>query len=183
VEFARDEQVQNVAVGNSTAWQVSVNSRRNLIFVKPAEGASNTNMTVFTNLRTYTFELRAMPALTPEMPFNVSFRASVIEPAADPAGYIDMSMAERRASRYRITGDPALQPDSVSHDRRFTFVTWPKERDLPATYEVNAAGQEVLVNGIMRNDELVIDRVITMLRFRRDSKKAEAVLVYPKGKR
>ena len=183
VEFDRDEQVQNVAVGNSGAWQVSVNSRRNLIFVKPAEGASNTNMTVFTNLRTYTFELRAMPALTPDMPFNVSFRAPVSEPAVDPAGYIDMSLAERRASHYRITGDPALRPDSVSHDRRFTFVTWPRERDLPATYEVNAAGQEVLVNGIMRNDELVIDRVITMLRFRRDSKKAEAVLVYPKAKR
>ncbi len=181
IEFSRNEQVMNVAVGNSAAWQVSVNSRRDLIFIKRAEAAPNTNMTVFTNLRTYTFELQAIPQLTPDMPFTVSFRAPPHE--VEPSGFVDTSAVERRSSHYRITGDPALRPNSVSHDRRFTFVTWPKDRDLRATYEVNAAGQEVLVNGIMRNDELVIDRVITMLRFRLDSKKAQAVLVYPKARR
>jgi type IV secretion system protein VirB9 len=185
VELGRDEQAQNIAVGNSAAWQVSVNARRNLVFVKPTQDASTTNMTVFTTLRTYTFELRALPAMTADMPFTIRFRSAETSPnpALDPNGFVDLSAAQRRASRYRVTGDAALKPDSVSHDSQFTYVTWPKERDLPATYEISATGQELLVNGIMRDDVLVIDRVLTKLRFRRDRNMAQAELVQDRRKR
>lgn len=183
VEFGRDEQVLNVAVGNSSFWQVSVNARRNLVFLKPAQGAPNTNMTIFTNLRTYVFDLKAMPTLTADMPFTVQIRASVPRPAVDTTGFIDVSAAERRVSRYRIKGDPWLRPDSVSHDSRFTYITWPKDRDLPATYEIDGTGQEVLTNGIMRDDVLVIDRVVDRLRFRRDSKVAEADIIQDRSNR
>ena len=183
VEFAGEEQVLNIAVGNSAAWQVSVNSRRNLVFIKPAQGASNTNMTVFTNRRTYTFELLAVPVVTADMPFNIRFRSAEASPALDPNGFIDVSAARQRVSSYRVSGDAALKPDSVSHDSQFTYVTWPKDLDLPATYEISATGQELLVNGIMRDDVLVIDRVIAKLRFRRDSKIAQAEIVRERRKR
>jgi len=179
LEFGPDEQVLNIAVGNSISWQVSVNSHRNLVFLKPAQGAPNTNMTVFTNLRTYIFDLRAMPALTADMPFTIRLRAADTTPTSSAVnnGFVDVSAAERRISRYRIKGDPWLRPDSVTHDSRFTYVTWPKDRDLPATYEIDSSGNDVLVNGIMRDDVLVIDRVIDKLRFRRDSKVAQAEIV------
>ena len=183
VEFAGEEQVQNIAVGNSAAWQVSVNSRRNLVFVKPVQGASNTNMTVFTSRRTYTFELLAVPAVTADMPFTIRFRSAETKPPLDPDGFIDVSVARQRVSSYRVSGDSALKPDSVSHDSHFTCVTWPKDLDLPATYEISATGQELLVNGIMRDDVLVIDRVISKLRFRRDSKVAQAEIVRDRRKR
>jgi type IV secretion system protein VirB9 len=178
LEFGRDEQVLNVAVGNSTAWQVSVNSHRNLVFLKPMQDAPNTNLTVFTNSRTYLFDLRAVPALTPDMPFTVRLQVPAPNPAIDEKGFIDVSAAERRISRYRITGDPWLRPDSVTHDSQFTYIAWPKDRDLPATYEIGPDGKDMLVNGIMRDDVLVIDRVIDKLRFRRDSKVAEADMVH-----
>jgi type IV secretion system protein VirB9 len=183
VEFAHSEQVLNVAVGNSVSWQVSVNARRNLIFVKPAENARDTNMTVFTNLHTYTFELRALPTPTPDMAFTIRFRSERVNPASDARALIDIAASQRSASRYRLSGDGALRPDSVSHDSRFTYVTWPKNVDLPATYEISATGQELLVNGIMRDDVLVIDRVIGRLRFRRDSKMAQAEIVTARRKR
>ena len=182
VEFPRDEQVLNIAVGNSNAWQVSVNSRRNLVFVKPNQGAPNTNMTVFTNSRSYNFELRASPILTGDMPFNIRFRTAQAT-AVDADGFVTVAARPHPAGLYRVTGEAALRPNSISHDGRFTFVTWPKERDLPATYEIGPTGEELLVNGIMRDDILVIDRVVTKLRFRRDRKLAEAVLVQNSGKR
>lgn len=170
VELSPDEQVQNVAVGDSNSWQVSINAARNLLFVKPTDSAQATNMTAITNVRVYNFELVPSPTATPNMPFNIRFRY------ADGGGqeFVDVEAAQRRLSRYRITGDPLLRPDFVRTDGLYTYVTWPKNRDLPATYEIGGRGEELLVNGVMRDDVLVIDRPITRLMFRRDRSHARA---------
>ena len=35
ITFAEDEHIENVAVGDSTSWQITPNKRANLLFVKP----------------------------------------------------------------------------------------------------------------------------------------------------
>ncbi len=35
IQFAEDEHIENVAIGDSAAWQVTPNKRANLLFVKP----------------------------------------------------------------------------------------------------------------------------------------------------
>ena len=57
--FARDERIENVAVGDSSAWQITPNRRASLLFVKPPTARSRTNMTVVTDRRTYMFDLVA----------------------------------------------------------------------------------------------------------------------------
>ena len=57
VEFAADEAIENVAVGDSAAWQVTPNRRGDHLFVKPLLSGVTTNMTVVTSARTYFFEL------------------------------------------------------------------------------------------------------------------------------
>ena len=59
IEFADDERIENVAVGNSSAWQITPNHRASLLFVKPLTPRSRTNMTVVTDHRTYMFDLVA----------------------------------------------------------------------------------------------------------------------------
>ena len=59
IEFADDERIENVAVGDSAAWQITPNRRASLLFVKPLVGHSRTNMTVVTDRRTYMFDLVA----------------------------------------------------------------------------------------------------------------------------
>jgi type IV secretion system protein VirB9 len=183
VELSPDELVQNVAVGDSTTWQVSTNAGRNLLFVRPTESAQPTNMTAITNVRVYNFELVPQPTPSPDMPFNIRFRYTAEGIRNAQGEFVDVSAAQRRLNRYRITGDPLLRPDSVSTDGLYTYITWPKERDLPATYEIAGKGQELLVNGIMRDDVLVIDRPITRLMFRRDRARARADLLPPPRKR
>ena len=59
IEFGDDERIENVAVGDSAAWQITPNHRASLLFVKPLTAHSRTNMTVVTDRRTYMFDLVA----------------------------------------------------------------------------------------------------------------------------
>ncbi|HZF95144.1 MAG TPA: TrbG/VirB9 family P-type conjugative transfer protein, partial [Allosphingosinicella sp.] len=45
VELAPDEQIENVALGDSGAWQVTANRRGDRLFIKPLQGGISTNMT------------------------------------------------------------------------------------------------------------------------------------------
>src|ERR1700685_3554709 len=57
IEFAPDERIENVAIGDSLGWQVTPNHPAHLLFVKPMAAVPVTNMTVVTNSREYVFEL------------------------------------------------------------------------------------------------------------------------------
>ena len=54
IELAKDEEVVNVSMGDSTSWQIVPSGNR--IFIKPMEKDATTNMTLITNKRTYFFE-------------------------------------------------------------------------------------------------------------------------------
>ena len=67
IRFADTETIENVAIGDSQAWQVTPNKRANLLFVKPLSPNAATNMTVVTDKRTYYFDLvagRGRPVLS-----------------------------------------------------------------------------------------------------------------------
>lgn len=174
VELSPDEQVQNVAIGDSSAWQVSVNRAGNHLFVKPTRSDVSTNMTVITSVRVYNFELFPQPAPSTDMAWNVRFRYP-LRAAQQPQGeFVDVSPALRRASRYRISGDRMLRPMSVSDDGAHTYVRWRADQPLPAVYEIATNGNEQLVNGGMRGDDYVIDSISPRLVFRIDGNVARA---------
>jgi len=75
VEFAEDELIGSVSIGDSVAWQVT--PRRNLLFLKPQEEQAATNMLVHTNKRVYSFSLTAFKPVGPADPrltYRVRFR-------------------------------------------------------------------------------------------------------------
>ncbi|MCH3781278.1 TrbG/VirB9 family P-type conjugative transfer protein, partial [Campylobacter jejuni] len=51
VEFAPDEKIETVAVGDSGAWLVTANQRGTHLFIKPTSGDADSNMTVITDTR------------------------------------------------------------------------------------------------------------------------------------
>ena len=61
IKFAPDEVIENVAIGDSAAWQVQPNRAQTILFVKPLDPTARTNMTVVTSERTYLFDLVASP--------------------------------------------------------------------------------------------------------------------------
>ncbi|HZF95451.1 MAG TPA: TrbG/VirB9 family P-type conjugative transfer protein, partial [Allosphingosinicella sp.] len=176
VELAPDEQIENVALGDSGAWQVTANRRGDRLFIKPLQGGISTNMTVITNARLYAIDLVPLSGPSPEMAYTVRFNYP--EAARTGAGGGEEAEAEPPVDgRYRVSGARALQPSRIGDDGRHTYIEWPADRPIPAVYALGANGEESLVNGMMRDDVYVIDSVVPRLVFRIDRQTARAVRV------
>jgi type IV secretion system protein VirB9 len=178
IELGSDEQIENVAVGDSGAWQVTANRVGSRLFVKPIQAGVSTNMTVVTNVRTYAFELVPLGGPSPDMAFTIRFRY--------PAPATALASAEAELiieGRYRLSGERTLRPSRISDDGRHTYIEFPRDHALPAIYAVDDRGEESLVNGMMRDDLFVIDSVVPRLVFRIDQHVARATRVSPQAAR
>ncbi|HEX8466483.1 MAG TPA: TrbG/VirB9 family P-type conjugative transfer protein [Allosphingosinicella sp.] len=167
LELSPDERAENIAIGDASAWQVTANKRGDLLFVKALAAGVSTNMIVITNVRTYNFDL--VPVSSSQMAYTVKFRYP-------PPVAAEEELADAAAEgRYRLGGDKALRPSEISDDGVHTYIRWPRDRALPAVYAVTDSGQEMLVNGMMREDDLfVVDSISRKLVFRIDGNVATA---------
>jgi type IV secretion system protein VirB9 len=174
IALAPDEQIQNVAVGDSGAWQVVTSQSGNMLFVRPSEGGISTNMTVITSARFYAFDL--VPA-NGAPPYEVRFRYPA-EPSGDASNAL-AAMGEP-VGEYRLSGTKALRPAGMHDDGVKTYIDWSPETPLPAVFFIDDYGRERLANGNMRGGLYVIDSVHAELLFRIDKKKARAKRHVPK---
>jgi type IV secretion system protein VirB9 len=179
VEFGSDEQIENVAVGDSAAWQVTPNRRGDYLFVKPVQYGVATNMTVVTTARTYLYEHAPISGPTPEMSYTLRYTY----PGSQPESIADEAPTTELAGRYRLSGSRALRPSRIADDGRHTYIEWPRDRELPAVYALDSRGHESLVNGAMRDDQFVVDAVVSKLVFRIDRDVARAERIAPKKAR
>jgi type IV secretion system protein VirB9 len=179
VALSPDEQVQSVAVGDSGAWQVSVNHAGDHLFIK-ANAPVATNMTVITSVRVYNFDLDPVSEPMPDTPYTVRFTYPDIAEPVSGEPYVDVSPLRRAQSRYRISGDRILKPDSVSSDGVHTYISWSREKFIPAVYAISPTGEEILANGRMSDDVYVVDGVPRELVFRIDDRTARAVWLPPR---
>jgi type IV secretion system protein VirB9 len=179
VELGADEHIENVAVGDSGAWQVTANKRGDHLFIKPIQPGVTTNMTVVTDIRVYAFELSPLFGPQPDMAYTVRFRYPSPTPSGPAAQPGDAATAAAPAprGRYRVSGDRAIRPSGIDDDGARTFIEWPEDGALPAVYSVDAKGKEALVNGNMRDGIYVIDSVVDRLVFRLDRQVARATRV------
>lgn len=175
IALAPDEQIQNVALGDSGAWQVVANQSGNLLFVRPTQDGVSTNMTVITSSRFYAFDL--VPA-NGSPPYEVRFRYPA-EPGAGQAA--EMNGAIDPVGLYRLSGTKSLWPVRINDDGAKTYIEWPHDVALPAVFVIDDNGRERLANGNMRGDLYVIDSVAEQLLFRIDRKTARAKRYLPKG--
>jgi type IV secretion system protein VirB9 len=184
VEFSADEQVKDVAIGDSTGWQVSVNKEGNRLFLKAVQPGGTTNMTVVTSIRTYNFDLEALGEPSADMPYTLVFRYPRANAEPADAQYVDVSGITRRLSKYRISGNRELRPASISEDGEHTYISWARSEPIPAIYAVDQSGKEVLVNGMMGTDDVyVVDGAPRLLNFRIDRSVASAERVVPRRSR
>lgn len=57
IEFADDEEIEMISIGEAFAWRLTPAGKR--LFVRPLEIAGHTNMTIISNRRTYHFDIRS----------------------------------------------------------------------------------------------------------------------------
>lgn len=168
VELSPEERVQNVAVGDSSAWQTSIHRDGNRVFVKAVRLAPPTNMTIITNFRTYSFQLSAAPKPTRTTPRTVQFNYPPPPKSPSTAG------TDAMRGLYTLSGARELRPSGISDDGSKTYIEWPADASLPATFVIDDHGREALANGYMRGGLYVIDSVSKRVIFRVDRRKAIA---------
>lgn len=176
IRFAEDETIQNVAIGDSQAWQVTPSRSADLLFVKPLTARASTNMTVVTSKRVYLFDLVAGPAVRNPL-YVLSFTYPVEEVAEEDVQLAGTGESANSAEMAAATDDlavidpatlnfawgtsgaPALLPETVYDNGTATFLSWAAGEAMPAILVKNAEGLEGPVNYATRGGVIVIDAV------------------------
>ncbi len=183
IQFSPSEQVQQIAMGDKDAWDVAPVG--NHIFIKPKGDNATTNMTVITSRRVYNFELSAHWSRNEAHPhpndmfFQVNFRYPD-EIAARAAAEAEAKRLQERLNRtsepvpanwnYWAKGSADVTPDKAFDDRRFTYLTFANNSEMPAVYVVNPDGSESLVNTHIdpeKPDTIVVHKVARQLVMRK----------------
>ncbi|MFZ4122188.1 MAG: TrbG/VirB9 family P-type conjugative transfer protein [Caulobacterales bacterium] len=166
IEFAPDEQIENVSIGDSLGWQVTPNRRATLLFLKPVQRNATTNMTVVTNRRRYAFALSADEARGPNDPaliYTLRFDyppEPVIEAPVEQTTAPPVEQAPIELNfQYSFSGSQRAAPARVFDDGVFTYFQFDAQSDAPAIFVVGTDGQEELANAQSRAGSMVIDRV------------------------
>lgn len=155
IEFGPDERIENVSIGDSTAWQVAPNKRARMLFLKPLSARASTNMTVVTTLRSYAFNLSVAPRRS-ETPWIVRFDYPVqpvlVLPEPPPPPPINLNFA------YQLEGDAGLMPARVWDDGRQTYFEFAEDTEMPAIFAGGPKKDESLVNVTVRGRIAVVQQ-------------------------
>jgi type IV secretion system protein VirB9 len=167
IEFAPDEVIGTISMGDSTAWMMNPSGNR--LFLKPIEQDATTNMTLITNKRVYLFELHARETddiNDKDMVFIMRF----VYPDEDNltvSKYLDSVPIPDLAKdmdkynfNYTISGTDEIAPIRIFDDGEFTYFEFrDKNAEVPALFWVDADGNESLINYRTRGDYIVVERV------------------------
>jgi type IV secretion system protein VirB9 len=170
LKFEAGETIENVAVGDSSNWEIATSDMRQHLFIKPLKQKLSTNMTVVTNNNTYSFLLHSESPKYQSSTYVIELGSLSPEPKATE----ESDTLPAASSNYNLKGTKQLFPSELRDDGEHTYLDWPSDYSMPAVYAIDETGEEVLVDGYMRGRYYTIDRVYNLLVFRIDKLKAEA---------
>ena len=175
IVFDENEHIENVAIGDSNAWQVTPNKRANMLFIKPLSARARTNMTVVTDRHTYVFDLVAQGSGTPLYVLRFTYPEEPKAKAGQQLADAGLTTEEQQALSsepgtapvdpaslnfaWGKKGDAALLPARVYDDGNATYLAWPVGAPIPAIQIENQRGTEGPVNYAVRGDVIVVEGV------------------------
>ncbi|MCV0382803.1 MAG: TrbG/VirB9 family P-type conjugative transfer protein [Erythrobacter sp.] len=179
--FEAGEQVGKVTA-DSSAIETRVSEAGDSVVLFPLREGDLGFVQVATDRRSYTFSLRTGTGLMagylvrmgstqpgPTMPMP---GPSMLPPAG--YGPPTTAAAPVQTWTYRLRGDRSVRPSAIGDDGQRTTILFSEDSALPAIFAIGPTGEEQVVNGYMRGEAFVIDRVWQELVFRIDGEKASA---------
>lgn len=180
IAFASGEQIDNIAIGDASSWQVTPNKRGDYLFIKLiGNGLNSTNLTVITSMRTYIFMLTPAYGGENELPFLVKFEYPNQD--SDKSQNSDNAKRVAPAKKYKLSGNNMLKPIIIYDDGLQTFIEFSPKQDMPAIYSLDESGNTSLIDGKIRDGKYVIDSINRRLLFRLGNKTATAIRVVARG--
>jgi len=184
IQFGGDERIQNVAVGDSSKWQVTPNHGATLLFVKPLAPRVRTNMTVVTDRRTYMFDLVAGDKFTtPVYALKFSYpNEKPVAPAVKPDQQAQQAAAavqqpatmaaEKLHFDWQSKGERKLIPARVFDDGNSVYLSWNRETPLPAILTMADNRKEGPLSYRMSGDYIVVSPIPQNMVIRYDNRMA-----------
>lgn len=160
IVFNDDEKIENVAVGDSQAWQVTPNKRANVLFLKPILPDGRTNMTVVTDKRIYMFDLLPTKKKAATV-YSLRFQypsAPIPLPAPEPVKAETPAPTPVAAMNFSwaMKGEKKLFPDHVCDDGKSIYLDWDKSVPIPAILVAAADGTEGPVDYTVKDGTIVV---------------------------
>jgi len=191
VEFAPDEEIAHVALGNTVAWEVA--PAGHILFLKPRENQPATNISVVTtrrdgSKRSYQMELVVRDGSVDagqNTYFYVKYRYPADEAErrrlddgakkrAAEAGYADQVLGIHeqygpRNWRYSAQGSAAIEPQAVYDNGKVTTFAFSGNQEMLAIYIENSDGTESLVPKTVQGDLVLVHAISRKFILRRGS--------------
>ena len=165
IVFSPDEEVQNISIGDSLAWQaVSV---KNNLFIKPTT-ASKTNMTVLTNAHSYNFQLDSNNVkISPTYQLKFNYPAASYD-SRGQSNAIAVCDPTQINWEYSFTGDSRLAPiEAFDCNGQFTYFRF--KNNLPAIFVVDKKRKETLVNYHVKGNYVIVNTTAARFTLRHGS--------------
>lgn len=167
IQFADKEEILDIEGGDTTAWMVTYHPElSNIVFVKPTQFDSDTNMTVVTNKHAYYFHLLSSKNLNPNSK-QQTYALKFAYTEAKPKPLVIQHSSPKVPSQpkvvntaYRFSGSPQLVPRHVFDDGRFTYFELTNNGAVPAIFAVDdSSGKESTVNTRREGKYIVVQRL------------------------
>lgn len=180
----RGEHVQRVVVGDPGAVRVDVPGEHDGLILAALHPVTDVSLAVETEQQAYQLSLTVTDQ--GQVPWLVRIeRGRVITHSMFPATPIRTAPPPQPLppGQWRVKGDKALLPITISDDGAKILIQWSSAQAIPAVFARDDQGQEQMVNGYMRGDFFVIDRVFEHLVFRIDKASVYADRVEPNARK
>ena len=171
-EFAPDEEIGTISMGDSVAWSISPMGNR--LFIKPIEQDATTNMTIITNKRVYLIELHAADAkgiddknVTWILRFIYPEESLAVNGGLDQVPDLEAEDLSKYNFRYTVSGSEDITPLRIFDDGEFTYFEFRDVNgEIPAFYQVDSQNNESLINYRTRGPYIVVERVASRFTLR-----------------
>ena len=170
VTFEPSELIRNVSIEDGLPIQIRVSPERDSLLILPVHETTNGLVGVATERQQY--RIRVLAGSGQSTPYLVRFGSVPMNAPTEHASSVDKRPGQ--IVPYKVRGDRAVQPLAISDDGTRTFIEFATDQALPAIFAVGQTGNEEVVNGYVREELFVIDRVFAKLVFRIDNARAVA---------
>ncbi|CDX20947.1 putative conjugative DNA transfer protein [Mesorhizobium plurifarium] len=159
IQFAEGENVESILIGDSASWEVIKLKRGNVISVKPVIEKALTNMTVYTDQRVYTFEIRSVGQISAGMAAGAdqAFRTVFSYPHELKTLGNSRAAVAPASHSYLVSGHARFRPLAVTDNSLQTTFVLPKGATQPAIFKVGHDREEKLVNSRSKDDRIIVD--------------------------
>ncbi len=203
--FSPDEEVLSVESGDNNCWHATYHENTpNMLFLKPTNLGSNTNISVITNKHTYYFHATSNERLNDNTPVTYAIKFSYPEPkpmrkeSKAPTTLSKAAYTKQRAKgktaplnksqvgkvkpkpknnwNYSFNGNKDIMPLHVYDDGVFTYLELRPNQPVPAVFAVDdKSGRESVVNTRRRGKYIVVQQTAPQFTLRNGPAKVTSI--------